>query len=341
MTQSLASAGAKRIYIAGRRLSVLRSAAHKINSSLPQNQNPNQEPVVVPLECDVTSPSSLSSLVSSISSDPYTGYLNLLVCNAGVGGPQVSVVDKETGQAKSLSEFRQQALAVDFDKEWEQTFRVNVGSVWYTSMACLELLEKGNTLAAQQQQEGQGQGQVVWRESASQIVVTSSIAALNKAAPGGWAYGVSKAAATHVGKQLATLLPRGEEVKKEVKKVGQTGGFQVRKVGNMTDAHTNYIVFPSDMAAPIVQAAGGSMTGGGVIPLDKKTVPLGRMGDEFDMAGQILYLASRAGAYLNGNVIVVDEDGMVLGTKAWGVFGEGDSRYGQVRENGRYKEGRE
>ncbi|ESA42141.1 short chain dehydrogenase/reductase, variant 2 [Neurospora crassa OR74A] len=208
MTQSLASAGAKRIYIAGRRLSVLRSAAHKINSSLPQNQNPNQEPVVVPLECDVTSPSSLSSLVSSISSDPYTGYLNLLVCNAGVGGPQVSVVDKETGQAKSLSEFRQQALAVDFDKEWEQTFRVNVGSVWYTSMACLELLEKGNTLAAQQQQEGQGQGQVVWRESASQIVVTSSIAALNKAAPGGWAYGVSKAAATHVGKQLATLLPR-------------------------------------------------------------------------------------------------------------------------------------
>ncbi|KAK3492848.1 uncharacterized protein B0T23DRAFT_429076 [Neurospora hispaniola] len=285
MTQSLASAGAKRIYIAGRRLSVLQSAADKINSSLPQNQNQNQEPVVVPLECDVTSPSSLSSLVSSISSDPYTGYLNLLVCNAGVGGPQVSVVDKETGQPKSLSEFRKQALAVDFDKEWEQTFRVNVGSVWYTSMACLELLEKGNTLAAQQQQqEGQGQGQMVWKESASQIVVTSSIAALNKAAPGGWAYGVSKAAATHVGKQLAVLLPR----------------WGIR---------CNVIcpgLFPSEMAAPIVQAAGGSMTGGGVIPLDKKTVPLGRMGDEFDMAGQILYLASRAGAYLNGNVIVVD-----------------------------------
>jgi NAD(P)-dependent dehydrogenase (short-subunit alcohol dehydrogenase family) len=30
------------------------------------------------------------------------------------------------------------------------------------------------------------------------------------------------------------------------------------------------------------------------------------MGDEYDMAGQILYLASRAGAYLNGNTIVVD-----------------------------------
>lgn len=66
------------------------------------------------------------------------------------------------------------------------------------------------------------------------------------------------------------------------------------------------------MSEPIVEAAGGSMTGGGTISLDKNIVPLGRMGDEVDMAGQILYLASRAGAYLNGNTIVVD--GGRLGT---------------------------
>jgi NAD(P)-dependent dehydrogenase (short-subunit alcohol dehydrogenase family) len=66
------------------------------------------------------------------------------------------------------------------------------------------------------------------------------------------------------------------------------------------------------MAAPIVRAAGGSMIGDSIIPLDKSVVPLGRMGDETDMAGQILYLASRAGAYLNGNTIVVD--GGRLGT---------------------------
>ena len=67
------------------------------------------------------------------------------------------------------------------------------------------------------------------------------------------------------------------------------------------------------MAAPIVQASGGSMTGdNSTIRLDKSMVPLGRMGDETDMAGQILYLASRAGAYLNGNTIVVD--GGRLGT---------------------------
>lgn len=66
------------------------------------------------------------------------------------------------------------------------------------------------------------------------------------------------------------------------------------------------------MAAPIVRAAGGFMGGDNVIPLDRSIVPLGRMGDETDMAGQILYLASRAGAYLNGNTIVVD--GGRLGT---------------------------
>ncbi len=48
------------------------------------------------------------------------------------------------------------------------------------------------------------------------------------------------------------------------------------------------------------------MTGESTIPLDTNIVPVGRMGDETDMAGQILYLASRAGAYLNGNTIVID-----------------------------------
>ena len=48
------------------------------------------------------------------------------------------------------------------------------------------------------------------------------------------------------------------------------------------------------------------MTGESTIPLDTSIVPVGRMGDETDMAGQILYLASRAGAYLNGNTIVID-----------------------------------
>ena len=62
------------------------------------------------------------------------------------------------------------------------------------------------------------------------------------------------------------------------------------------------------MSAPIVQAAGGDINAanGGLIPVDKGVVPLGRMGDVEDMAGQILYLASRAGSYCNGNIILID-----------------------------------
>lgn len=67
-------------------------------------------------------------------------------------------------------------------------------------------------------------------------------------------------------------------------------------------------MFPSEMSAPIVQAAGGDINdnNGGLIPVDKGMVPLGRMGDAEDMAGQILYLASKAGSYCNGNIILID-----------------------------------
>lgn len=71
-------------------------------------------------------------------------------------------------------------------------------------------------------------------------------------------------------------------------------------------------LFPSEMSAPIVQAVGGDASGEGLIPLDKTAVPLGRMGDAQDMMGTVLYLVSRAGAYLNGNVTVLD--GGRLGT---------------------------
>jgi NAD(P)-dependent dehydrogenase (short-subunit alcohol dehydrogenase family) len=67
-----------------------------------------------------------------------------------------------------------------------------------------------------------------------------------------------------------------------------------------------FTVFPSDMSAAILPPGGQDGT------IDRGIVPLGRIGDEVDMAGQILYLASRAGAYLNGSINVVD--GGRLGT---------------------------
>ena len=58
------------------------------------------------------------------------------------------------------------------------------------------------------------------------------------------------------------------------------------------------------MSAPIIQRFSGSDGREGSVPA--QMVPMQRVGDSQDMAGVTLYLASRAGAYCSGAVIVVD-----------------------------------
>ena len=84
MARALADAGATRVYIVGRRVDVIQEAANSIGKPT----------VVVPLYCDVASKVSLEALVSMVEAD--VGYLNLLVCNAGIGGPQVKAPDSNT-----------------------------------------------------------------------------------------------------------------------------------------------------------------------------------------------------------------------------------------------------
>jgi NAD(P)-dependent dehydrogenase (short-subunit alcohol dehydrogenase family) len=62
------------------------------------------------------------------------------------------------------------------------------------------------------------------------------------------------------------------------------------------------LVFPSELSAPLLAGKDGTKEGS----FPKEFVPLQRTGDEQDMAGTILYLASRAGAYCNGLMLVID-----------------------------------
>ena len=55
-------------------------------------------------------------------------------------------------------------------------------------------------------------------------------------------------------------------------------------------------MYPSDLAKDLI--------GDGVF--DKSRIPAERAGTPEDMAGCILYLTSRAGAYCTGNVVVTD-----------------------------------
>jgi NAD(P)-dependent dehydrogenase (short-subunit alcohol dehydrogenase family) len=49
----------------------------------------------------------------------------------------------------------------------------------------------------------------------------------------------------------------------------------------------------------------------------KELIPDGRVGDTKDLAGLILYLASRAGSYVNGNVLVVDGGRLGIGPSTY------------------------
>ncbi|KAI1459622.1 NAD(P)-binding protein [Annulohypoxylon moriforme] len=107
----------------------------------------------------------------------------------------------------------------------------------------------------------------------SQVITTASIGAYVRYPISGYAYGPSKAAVVQMMKQFSTSL----------------GTFNIR---------TNIIApgwFPSDMTTDVVERA-----------KDKTFVPEQRFGDSEDMSGAIMFLVSRAGAYLNGNVLVND-----------------------------------
>ncbi|WYZ37126.1 hypothetical protein EsH8_II_000632 [Colletotrichum jinshuiense] len=109
----------------------------------------------------------------------------------------------------------------------------------------------------------------------SQVIATSSIGAYNRN-PLGYAYGSSKAAVVHMFKQLSTTLVP----------------FNIR---------ANVIApgfYPSEMTTTIVEKQNGNWP--------KSVIPEERPGDAEDMAGAVLFLVSRAGAYTNGNVLITD-----------------------------------
>ena len=242
MAKALALNGAHKVYIIGRRKEVLETAA---------KESPHEN--IIPLVGDVTSKETLQRLAAQIASE--TGYINVLIANSGILGPRAKPASPES----SIEEYQASLWDADFDR-YTQTFEVNVSAVYFSVVAFLTLLDKGNK-----------KGNV---EQKSQVICTSSIGGFNRMTPGGYAYGQSKAAATLMMKQLATsLVPWG--IRSNVLAPG---------------------LYPSELAAPII--------GTGVFP--KEQIPAERVGTEEDMAGTILYMTSRAGAYCNGNVIVTD-----------------------------------
>ena len=269
MAKTLALNGAKKVYIVGRRKSMLEDTA---------KESPHGN--IIPLVGDVTRKEDLKSIAAHIEND--VGYINVLIANSGIAGPQSLGVTPET----SLKDF-QAKLWEQENGAYNETFTVNVSAVFFTVVAFLGLLDEGNK-----------KGNV---EQKSQVIATSSIAGFNRNVPGGFAYGQSKAAVTLLMKQLATqLVPY--DIRANIIAPGRkffAHSCSLTRLANLcckevyADLTT---VYPSEMS--------GGLIGDGVFP--KSKIPLQRTGTAEDMAGCILFLTSRAGAYSNGNVMVTD-----------------------------------
>ncbi|KAJ5624278.1 hypothetical protein N7510_000587 [Penicillium lagena] len=248
MAKALAANGASKVFIIGRRFSVLESAAKE-----------SKYGNIIPVLGDVTSRMDLKSITAHI--DVEAGHVDLLIANAGISGPDLQGLS----ESPSIEEL-QQTLWSPKPETFTNTYAVNTAATFYTVVAFLRLLDKGN-----KKRNGGPR---------SQVVATSSISGFNRNVPGGFAYGGSKAATTHMMKQFATLLaPYG--IRSNVIAPG---------------------IYPSEMTAANMAKQSEEMRK--VFPASD--IPEQRMGDEQDVAGAILFLASRAGAYCNGNVLVTD-----------------------------------
>ncbi|KAF2088687.1 NAD(P)-binding protein [Saccharata proteae CBS 121410] len=273
MTAALYKTGASKVYILGRRLEVLASAASSLNP------DPDQT-TIVPVQCDITSPGSLSSAVALMSQK--SGYVDVLINNAGMSGPS----HKPALQARTIEELQAALSNGHADGSFELTFRTNTQSVAAVSTAFLPLLDAANArrgwqpglipLSGNRSRDTSTLSFLGFDPAndrrQSQIITTASVAAFNKQLTSGLAYSGSKAAAAHIGKMLAMLL-RPWGIRSNVVAPG---------------------LYPSDMA--------GAPDDG----LSVEEVPAGRKGAVEDVAGLVLYLVGKGGAYVNGAVLLSD-----------------------------------
>lgn len=194
------------------------------------------------------------------------GFVNLVVANAGVNGPSFGEGISIYGPKQSTLSEIQKDLWSVNPETFTNLFDVNVRGVFFTIAAFLGLLDAGNK-----------KGNV---SQTSQVVVTSSIAGFNRVPFAHYAYTASKAAVTHMTQNFATTF----------------GGLGIR---------FNIIapgLYPSEMTTQVINNIEN------LSPQEKafRVSPLGRPGSTEDMAGAILWLASKAGAWLHGNVVLSD-----------------------------------
>ncbi|KAF9533184.1 hypothetical protein CPB83DRAFT_758202 [Crepidotus variabilis] len=286
MAEALESNGAT-VYIVGRRMDILKRAA-KEHSKCDK---------IIPIQGDVTDRESLLEIVDVVKARH--GYIDMLVNNAGIArnlyshplpspsssadssNPPTPPGSPGPGRQStpSIKAFQSALWETGSVDEFAETFATNVTAVYYTTVAFLDLLHQGNVRRQRLELTPLPDAFPRPPYHTSQVLSVSSSGAFRVdpkvLSP---SYTLSKAACTHLGKLLANLLaPWG--IRSNVLAPG------VWPTEMTTSPTPNFKLDPEILAS---------------------TVPLRRVGTHEDMAGTILFMASRAGAYVNGAVWLVD-----------------------------------
>lgn len=201
MARTLAANGAKRIYLLGRRADVLAEAAKEYPT------------IFRAIQCDVTDKKSLQSAVDDITLQ--IGYVNLVIANAGaLGSPKRWDTN---GGKRSIKDVKKDLFDDNDMSKMDEAYSVNVTGAFFSMVAFLELLDKGNQRAvAGGAWVKNGKEEKVFgapdKEGGmvpsiqSQVVVTSSISAFSRMSVSSPAYCGSKAAIMQLAKQASTAL---------------------------------------------------------------------------------------------------------------------------------------
>ncbi|KAG9958724.1 hypothetical protein KCU61_g8123, partial [Aureobasidium melanogenum] len=174
MAHALASNGAAKVYIMGRREEKLKETAKGYTN-------------IVPIQVDATSKPSLKAAADFIKSD--AGFINMLIVNSGASGPFAVLPASE-----SIADLQEHFWSYSQD-EMDQVFALNNTGAFFTLVAFLGLLEAGN--------DKQNRPDIQ-----SSVVFTASIAGFARALATGVAYIPSKAGTVQSTKMYSTLLAK-------------------------------------------------------------------------------------------------------------------------------------
>jgi NAD(P)-dependent dehydrogenase (short-subunit alcohol dehydrogenase family) len=268
---------ASKIYLLGRRSGTLEAGIKTLESS--PSAPKTSTSVLSAISCDVTSKSSIDAAVAQITKE--TGYVDVLINNAGVTGPANGSALYE---ATSIEHLRDTMLK-DWEG-WENCMAINTQSVVGVSAAFLPLLEAANTRRGWAKGKVEGTGNPRNQDKSvleglnvdgdddrlSHIITVASVASFMRQSTAGLAYNASKAGAAQLGKILASVFaPWG--IRSNVVCPGP---------------------YPSEMTTQFDGRYGTNQ------------IPQGRMGNINDIAAVALFLIGKGGAYVNGTVQVTD-----------------------------------